>query len=74
MILTALNVNMDIILIVVSAVLVLKLVVAAFNALFYQLVQPVYLDIAILPAVEFALQVTMPHRLVRWCVARVQLK
>ncbi len=74
MILTALNVKMDIILIVVSAVRVLKLVIAAFNALFYQLVQPVYLDIAILPAVEFVLPGTMSHRLVRWCAARAQLK
>ena len=74
MILTALNVKMDIILIVVSVVLALKLVVAAFNALFYQLVQPAYLDIAILPAVEFVLPVTMSHRLVRWCAVRAQLK
>ena len=73
MIRTALNVKMDIILIVVSVVLALKLVVAAFNALLYQLAQPVHLDIVILPAVEFALSVTMPHQLVHWCVAHAQL-
>ena len=73
MILTAGSVNMDIILIVVYAVLALKLVVAAFNALLYQLAQPVHLDIVILPAVEFALSVTMPHRLVHWCAVRAQL-